>query len=211
MESVRELDQDDADVVGHRQEHLPDVLGLLFLVAVGAELGQLGDAVHELHDLRPEPLLDVRDGEVRVLGNVVEDRRGNGHGVDAELGEDLGRGQRMGDVCLAGDAALPVMGLRGELEGTPQRLEIRLRVMAGYGLAELAEATLGAGQDGQPEADPFRQGQSAGAPARRRLGLFGQVGFDRHRFESISHVAGDRPHRGVPPGTRRRGDGAARH
>ena len=39
VQPVRELDQDDADVVRHRQEHLPDVLGLLLLVAVGAELG----------------------------------------------------------------------------------------------------------------------------------------------------------------------------
>ena len=38
VEPVGQLDEDDPDVLGHRQEHLPDVLGLLLLVAVGAEL-----------------------------------------------------------------------------------------------------------------------------------------------------------------------------
>ena len=38
VEPVGELDQDDPDVLGHRQQHLADVLGLLLLVAVGAEL-----------------------------------------------------------------------------------------------------------------------------------------------------------------------------
>ena len=36
VEAVGELDEDDPDVLGHRQQHLPDVLGLLLLVAVGA-------------------------------------------------------------------------------------------------------------------------------------------------------------------------------
>ncbi len=38
VEAIGQLDQDDPDVLGHRQEHLPDVLGLLLLVGVGAEL-----------------------------------------------------------------------------------------------------------------------------------------------------------------------------
>ena len=59
VEPVGELDQDDPDVLGHRQQHLADVLGLLLLVAVGAELRQLGHAVDELGDLGPEPLLDI--------------------------------------------------------------------------------------------------------------------------------------------------------
>ncbi len=53
VEAVGELDEDDADVLGHRQEHLPDVLGLLLLVAQRAEPGQLGDAVDEQGDLAP--------------------------------------------------------------------------------------------------------------------------------------------------------------
>ena len=75
VQPVGELDEDDADVLRHRQEHLPDVLGLLLLVAVGAELRQLGDAVDEVGDLGPEALLDVGEAVLGVLGDVVEQRR----------------------------------------------------------------------------------------------------------------------------------------
>ena len=101
VEPVGELDEDDPDVLGHRQEHLPDVLGLLLLVAVGAELRQLRDAVDEPRDLGPEPLLDVLEAVLGVLGDVVEERRGDRDRVDPELGGDLGRRDRMGDVRLA--------------------------------------------------------------------------------------------------------------
>ena len=116
VEPVGELDEDDPDVLGHRQEHLADVLGLLLLVAVGAELGQLGDAVDELGDLGAEALLDVGQAVLGVLGDVVEERRLDGDRVDAELGEDLGRGDRVRDVRLAGRPALAVVGLDGEVE-----------------------------------------------------------------------------------------------
>ena len=48
VEAVGELDEDDADVLRHRQEHLPDVLGLLLLERDGRVLAELRDAVDEL-------------------------------------------------------------------------------------------------------------------------------------------------------------------
>ena len=101
VEPVGELDEDDPDVLGHRQEHLPDVLGLLLLVGMGAELRQLRHAVDEAGDLRPESLLDVDEAVLGVLGHVVEERRLDGDRVDAEVGQDLGRGDRVGHVRLA--------------------------------------------------------------------------------------------------------------
>ena len=83
VEPIGELDEDDPDVLGHREEHLPDVLGLLLLVAVGAELRQLRHAVDEAGDLRPEPLLDVLEPVLGVLGDVVEERGGHRDRVDA--------------------------------------------------------------------------------------------------------------------------------
>ena len=51
VEPVGELDEDDPHVLGHGQQHLPDVLGLLLLDGAGAQLGELRDAVDELRDL----------------------------------------------------------------------------------------------------------------------------------------------------------------
>ena len=69
-------------------------------------LRQLGDAVDELGDLGPEALLDVGQAVLGVLGDVVEERRLDRDRVEPEVGEDLGRRDRVRDVRLAGRPAL---------------------------------------------------------------------------------------------------------
>ena len=59
--------------------------------AVGAELGELGDPVYQLGDLGPELLLDVLQREVGVFRHVVENCRRDGDGIDADIGQNLGR------------------------------------------------------------------------------------------------------------------------
>ncbi len=203
VEPVCQLDQDDPDVVRHRQEHLPDVLGLLLLVAVCAELRELGDAVHELGDLGAELLLDVGEGEVGVLGNVVQDCGGDRDRVDTDVGEDLGGSERVGHVRLAGDPGLAAMGLLGQLESRPERLEVRLRIVPRDRVAEVLEARLDRRQDGQAEAQPICQRQAHGpAPLVGATGLGGGYRrFNRHRNESTSRPPADRPE--PPPATGR--------
>ena len=162
MEPVGELDQDDPDVLGHRQQHLPDVLGLLLLVAVGAELGQLRHAVDELGDLGPELLLDVGQAELGVLGDVVEQRRLDGDRVDAELGQDLGRGDRMRDVRLAGRAALALVGGDGQVERLADRSQVGRGVLLEDGRVEIGPQ----GVEVDPDAGRLRAQQPARGAAR---------------------------------------------
>ena len=147
VEPIGQLDEDDPDVLGHREEHLPDVLGLLLLVAVGAELRELRDAVDEPGDLGPEPLLDVLEPELRVLGHVVQKRRGDRDRVDPELGDDLGGRDRVRHVRLAGRPSLCRMGLDGKGEGALDRIELRLRVVGPDGLEELLPERRDVGTD----------------------------------------------------------------
>ena len=72
MEPVGELDQEDADVLAHRQDQLPEVLCLLFLVGLQLDAVELGHAVDQSGDLLAKLGLDVLDGGVRVLHRVVE-------------------------------------------------------------------------------------------------------------------------------------------
>jgi len=150
LKPIGELDQDDSNVVRHGQEHLPDVFGLLLLVAVGAELGQLGDAVHQLGYYGPESLFDVVEGVVRVpQGHRARSAGGYGRRVDADVGQDLRGGQRVSDVRLAGDPRLIAMGLLGEIEGVRAREPVR-SVLRDNGrlaseIAERAEAAFQAG------------------------------------------------------------------
>ena len=63
VQAVGELDQDDPHVVGHRDDHLPVVLGLRVLAALELDPRQLGDAFDEVRDLVAElgaHLVDAR-------------------------------------------------------------------------------------------------------------------------------------------------------
>ena len=147
------------------------------------------------------------EGVVGVLGNVVEDRRGHRHGVDAEVGEDLRRGQRVHDVRLAGDAGLrrggPARRTRTRPAGTPGP-------PAGSGGATESRTCpncdAGVWTTLNPRRNPLGQRK---APMRRlrrgslSLGLRGR-GFDGHRGESSSR--GRRSVSGAGSGTARPGE-----
>ena len=81
------------------------------LLGVELEPVELGDAVDEVGHLRPEVALDVGEGDARVLDRVVQQRGGERDVVEAEVGDDRGHRERVGDVRLAGLAALAVVGV----------------------------------------------------------------------------------------------------
>ena len=127
VEAIRELDQDDAQVPRHREEHLAEVLGLLPLGAVEVEAADLGDAVHESRDLPTERALDVFEADLRVLDHVVEHRRLNERLVCAgpeEIGQDRSDGQAMGHIRLAREADLGPVGFDGEVVRRADRVRV---------------------------------------------------------------------------------------
>ena len=101
VEAVGELDEDDADVLGHGHEHLADVLGLGLLRRGHGDLVELGDPRDQPGDVGTEVPLQVGRGDVGVLDDVMEDCRGQGLTVEAQPGEDVGHLQRVLDVLLA--------------------------------------------------------------------------------------------------------------
>ena len=56
VQLVRELDEDDADVAGHREEHLADGLGRLEGLVLGLERGHAGRFLHQEGRRRTETL-----------------------------------------------------------------------------------------------------------------------------------------------------------
>ena len=77
VQAVGELDDDDADVLGHRQEHLAQVLDLRVFFRLVRDARQLGDAVDELRDLVAELLGDLLARDDRVFDDVVQQRGGD--------------------------------------------------------------------------------------------------------------------------------------
>ncbi len=136
METVGQLHEDDTDVFGHRDEHFAEILRLFFFAVVApVDLGDLGDAFHQIGDLFPEKLLDVVVGIGRVLNDVVQDSGHEGLLVQFQLGKDQRDIQGMDDIGLAGTAHLVFVRVGGQAV----RLLDQSHVLGGMIAADLAD------------------------------------------------------------------------
>ena len=133
VEPVGQLDEQDADVLGHRHEHLAERGGLLRLLRVELEPVELGDPVHDGGDVRPELLLEVLVGDGGVLDGVVQERGHDRDVVETEIGEDHRHPERMRDVRLPGSAHLVGVGDPGDLEGLLDHRGVGLPVPVAVG------------------------------------------------------------------------------
>ena len=91
VQAVGELDEDDAHVLRHRDDHLPVVLGLGLLAALERDPRQLRDAVDELRDLVAERGANLLEIGARVLDDVVQERGGDRLLVEMQLARRCAR------------------------------------------------------------------------------------------------------------------------
>ena len=106
VQAIGELDQDDPDVLGHRDHHLAVVLGLAVVAALEGDAGQLGHAVDQLAHLLAELLPHLVERSARVLDGVVQQRGAQGGRVHPHPRADLGHSDRVHDEVLAAGPAL---------------------------------------------------------------------------------------------------------
>ncbi len=142
VEPVGELDQDDADVLRHRDDHLPVVLRVRLLAGLEGRPGQLRDALDELRDLVAELGAEVVELRLGVLEHVVQERRRERLLVEVELGADLRDRPRMVDERLAGAARLPLVRGRGEVERPREELLVDPGVVRLDGRNQLIDEVL---------------------------------------------------------------------
>jgi len=76
VEAIGELDQDDADVLRHREEHLAEALGLRILERGELDLVELGHAVDHVGHRLAERSLDLRLRDGGIFHHVVKQRGG---------------------------------------------------------------------------------------------------------------------------------------
>jgi hypothetical protein len=143
VETVGQLDQDDADVVHHGQEQLAEVLGLPLLRGRERDLADLGHALHDVEDVVAEILLDALGVGEGVLQHVVEQAHRHAGRVHAHVGQDGRHLERMHEVRLARGAGLPLVLHRREDVGLPHHLEVGLGVVAPDGIEDVLEADHG--------------------------------------------------------------------
>ena len=123
MQAVRELDEDDAHVLGHRHEEPLQVARLVVAVLVRGgrvdlrDLGDLRLALDDAPHRRAEAPLDVVEADrVGVLDGVVEQARDERLGVHAHLCQDARDLDGVRDKRLAALAPLARVRRDGELE-----------------------------------------------------------------------------------------------
>ena len=111
VQPVSQLDQQHADVVGHRQQELAQILGGALVFGLRLDLRQFGDAIDQPRDVGTEhPLNLFRRGD-GVLDRIVQDCRGDGFIIEMKVGQDAGDLDRMTEIGVTRGAFLAAMCL----------------------------------------------------------------------------------------------------
>ena len=118
MQAIGKLDQDDAHVGHHGQEHLAHVFGLARLRRRNVQPTNVGDARDEVRNFASKPLFNPRNGIFRVLNGIVKNGRGQRDGIESHVREDMRHFEQVRQVGLTRAANLVVMSLRSNLVST---------------------------------------------------------------------------------------------
>ena len=129
VEPVRQFDQNHADVLCHRQEHLAVVFHLLFFFGLILDPAQFGDAVNQAGNLPAEFLFNLLQGHRGIFDYIMQQRRRDGVGVDLQFRQDPGHAQRVVDIVFAGNPVLSLMGLRSQGKGFLQQRNDSFRLI----------------------------------------------------------------------------------
>ena len=106
MQAIGELDQEDANVVGDREQQLAQVLGLLGLARDQLQPLQLGEPFDQRADLVAEDVVDLGARRLSILDGVVQQGSYDGGVIELEVGQDRRNLERMGKIGIAGRARL---------------------------------------------------------------------------------------------------------
>ena len=138
VQPVGELDQHDAHIARHREQHLAEVLGLRILGRLELDAVELRDAVDQLGHRLAERIGDLVLGDRGVLGDVVEEGRHQRLPVEVPVGQDLRDRERVRDVGVAGLPRLAVVRRLREAVGLGKPSHVlRLQVSEAARVEEL--------------------------------------------------------------------------
>ena len=175
VQPIGELDEDDAQIAHHREQHLAERFGLRFLAALELDLVELGYRIDDLSDAVTETRGDLvlRDG--RIFDDVVQDRGDDGVGVDAQIGKDLSRCHRVGDVGLTRFALLAAVGLGAEFGGKADSIDLFGGQVRACGAQQFLEPRRLAGSARQKAKQRLRIVQANSAPQGLWVSLRGRT------------------------------------
>ena len=134
VESIGQLDNDDAGVLGNRQQQFAVILGLFLGPAPKGQVGNFGQALDQLSDLGPEFRREVVDADFRIFNDIVE-QRGRDRGRVEKLIDENGRDRdAVRDELFARHPLLTPMGRRAEGQRPVDQRDVEpLRVLGKRG------------------------------------------------------------------------------
>ena len=117
VQAVRQLDDDDAYILCHRQKHFPHIFRLLLLARCKADLSEFCHTVDQQRHIGTKLLFNRLACDIRIFHNVMQQRGLDTFAVHTQVDKDNRNRNRMRNIRLAGNAALPIMSVIGKLIG----------------------------------------------------------------------------------------------
>ena len=113
VQPVSELDQKHADIVRNREQEFAQILRRALILGLRLDFRQLGNAIDQPRNFRPEARLDVFNRRQRVLHRVVEQGGDDRVLVHFEVGHQPGDLDRMAEIRVARSPLLRAVHLDG--------------------------------------------------------------------------------------------------
>jgi hypothetical protein len=143
VQAVRELHENHADVVHHREQHLAEILGLPLFARGEGDRADFRDTFDHVRHLGTEELLDSLDGGQRVLDNIVQQPGRDGDRVHFDVGQEVSDGERVDQVGLARMADLSPVLERREHVSAPEQFHVGVGAVGPDFFEQILEADHG--------------------------------------------------------------------
>ena len=142
VETVRELDENDADVIHHGENHLTEVFRLAGFRSHEVEAADLRHALDQAGGVFAKALADLLERKFGIFDNVMQERGGKSRRVEANIGEDVSDLDRVRDIEIARLADLAAVTLGGDLIGAANQPGIFARAAPTELFEKLVEASV---------------------------------------------------------------------
>ena len=106
VQTIRQLNQQHADIFRHRQQQLAKIFRLFVVGRFLLDFCQFRQTVDNLRHLVAEQFADFLDRRIGVFNRIVQQSRNNGHRIKLEFGQDTGHLDRVRIIRVAGSAKL---------------------------------------------------------------------------------------------------------
>ena len=128
VQTVGELDQDDAQILRHAHEHFAEGFGLLLFARLALQKRYFRHGFHEEGHFFAELGADFGDAVQGIFRHIVQQACDDGHGIHVEIRQQLRNLERMLGVGHARMTELVLVRENREVDGLAQQRGVGLRM-----------------------------------------------------------------------------------